>query len=259
MQKRKALFLDIDGTLITHGKGPFREDLDQIEEAVKQGHFVFLNTGRALANIPHFFLEYPHFEGICAGTGTHVLLEGKTIYHNWVKGDLLTEICSWYLKSSRCCILEGENNCYTINRPSRSFTVNPPIPITGKDDFSVRYPDELITKLTLDGTTSEDEKKLLGAYFQVHAFSDYSEAILKGENKAKGMEIIINKLGIKQEDTIAVGDSVNDLDMIRYAGLGIAMGNACDELKQAAGAVTKNCGSGGVGEAIKRFALKIQD
>jgi Cof subfamily protein (haloacid dehalogenase superfamily) len=259
MQTRKAVFLDIDGTLIIHGKGPFKKDLDQIEAAVKQGHLVFLNTGRALANIHSFFLEYPYFRGICAGTGTHVLLAEpryKTIYHNWVKDDLLACICSWYLKNSRCCILEGESNCYTINKPSKSYTVNPPISITGKDDFRIKYPDELITKLTLDGAAPDDEKELLSACFQIHPFPDYSEAILKGESKSKAMEIIISKLGIKQEDTIAIGDSVNDLDMILYAGLGIAMGNACDELKHAAGAVTKNCGSGGVGEAIKRFALK---
>ncbi|AEF82825.1 YkrA [Leadbettera azotonutricia ZAS-9] len=255
MNTRKAVFLDIDGTLITHGKGPFREDLDQIEEAARQGHLFFLNTGRALSNIPRFFLDYPCLSGICAGTGTHVLLEGRTIYHNWVKEEILADICSWYFNSSRCCILEGENNCYAINKASRSYTVNPPIPISGIDDIRRICPNELITKLTLDGAVSEDEKKLLGDYFQVHAFSDYSEAILKGENKAKAMEAVIGRLGIRQEDTIAVGDSVNDLDMIRYAGLGIAMGNACDELKQAADAVTKDCGSGGAGEAIKRFAL----
>jgi Cof subfamily protein (haloacid dehalogenase superfamily) len=260
IQTPKALFLDIDGTLITHNRGPFKEDLDQIEEAVRQGHFVFLNTGRAFANIPQFFLDYPYFKGICAGTGTHVLLaepQYKTIYHNWVKDEFLTEICSWYLKNRHCCVFEGEGNCYIINKPSRIYTVNPPIVITGKDDFRLKYPDEIITKLTIEGHATQDEKELLSGYFQVHAFSDYSEAIIKGENKAKAMEIVINRLGIKREDTIAIGDSVNDLDMIRYAGLGIAMGNACDELKQAAGAVTKDCGSGGVGEAIKKFIPKL--
>jgi hydroxymethylpyrimidine pyrophosphatase-like HAD family hydrolase len=256
VKTRKAVFLDVDGTLITHGGGPFREDLDQIEEAVKQGHYVFLNTGRALSNIPHFFRAYPYLSGICAGTGTHILLAGKTIYHNWIKDDLLAEICSWYFNSSRCCIFEGENNCYSINKVSRSRTADPPIPITGTHDILSLCPGELITKLTIDGLATEDEKKLLGGSFQVTDFSDYSEAIIKGENKAKAMEVIINKLGIKREDTIAVGDSDNDMDMIRYAGLGVAMGNACDKLKHAAGTVTGNCGSGGVGEAIKRFALK---
>jgi hydroxymethylpyrimidine pyrophosphatase-like HAD family hydrolase len=69
------------------------------------------------------------------------------------------------------------------------------------------------------------------------------------------MELILNESGIKREDSIAIGDSANDLDMIRFAGLGIAMGNACAELKAEAAAVTGDCGKGGVAEALRKFLL----
>ncbi|MDR2617576.1 MAG: HAD-IIB family hydrolase [Treponema sp.] len=270
MRQRKAVFLDIDGTLLLNGQGPFKDDLDQIEKTSAQGHRVFLSTGRALANIPARLLECPFFSGISAGTGTHVLLSDsthaghagtepetipnryKTIYHKWVPGDLVAAIISWYAASRRCCILEGESRCFAVNSPSRSYTVDEPLRITSEGEFIRNYPDEIITKLTIDGSITEEEIDLLEQYFQINTFPDYSEAIIKGESKAKSMDLILTALGIRREDSIAIGDSVNDLDMIRHAGLGIAMGNACTELKAAAGAVTGNCGSGGVAEALKR-------
>jgi hydroxymethylpyrimidine pyrophosphatase-like HAD family hydrolase len=107
----------------------------------------------------------------------------------------------------------------------------------------------------MDGLITEEDRVFLGSFLKLNSFADYSEGIIKGENKAKAMEIILEKTGVGREDSIAIGDSVNDLDMIRYAGLGVAMGNACAELKAAAGAVTGNCGQGGVAQALRKYVL----
>ena len=65
----------------------------------------------------------------------------------------------------------------------------------------------------------------------------------------------LEALGIPRENSIAIGDSRNDIDIIAAAGLGIAMGNACEELKALAGAITGDCGKGGVGQALRMFVL----
>jgi hydroxymethylpyrimidine pyrophosphatase-like HAD family hydrolase len=266
-RRRKAVFLDIDGTLLLKGEGPFKDDLDGIERAAKQGHALFLSTGRALSNIPGKLLEYPFFSGISAGTGTHVLLPDpawaarepgtaakryKTIYRKWAPRNLVAAVISWYAASRRCCILEGESHCFAVNSPSRPYTVNEPLRVRSGGELFRNYPEEIITKLTLDGSITGEERALLETYFQINVFPDYAEAIIKGESKAKSMNLILKTLGIGREDSIAIGDSINDLDMIRSAGLGVAMGNACAELKAAAGAVTGNCGEGGVAKALER-------
>jgi hydroxymethylpyrimidine pyrophosphatase-like HAD family hydrolase len=69
------------------------------------------------------------------------------------------------------------------------------------------------------------------------------------------MSIVLEALDIPRENSIAIGDSKNDIDIIRAAGLGIAMGNASQELKALAGAITGDCGKGGVGQAITKFVL----
>ena len=262
--KRKAVFLDIDGTIITRGKGPFSEDTEAMEESTKKGHLLFLNTGRSFANIPQVLLDFSFLKGIAAGGGAHVLLADpppahsryQTIHHKWIPEHVLAEIFAWYGKHSDYCILEGERDCYIINPSSPLRLAKDPIPVHSLDDLKRKSSGDLITKLTLDGFASDDELLLLGSFFNVNSFPEYSEAIIKGENKGKALELILNTLGVKREDSIAIGDSANDLDMFRSAGLGIVMGSAPAEIKAAAGAVTASCGEGGVAEALKKLVLK---
>ena len=74
-------------------------------------------------------------------------------------------------------------------------------------------------------------------------------------NKAHSLEILCNKLGIKKEEVMACGDNTNDAEMVIWAGLGVAMANAVDSLKEVAEYVCENERSYGVAEAIEKFCL----
>jgi hydroxymethylpyrimidine pyrophosphatase-like HAD family hydrolase len=123
--------------------------------------------------------------------------------------------------------------------------------IRNSDDFAIKYPQAVITKITMEGYAGEDERALLADHFHLFPQTRYSEGIIKGESKSKGMRIILEETGIPKTHTIAVGDSLNDVDMIRFANTGVAMGNACEELKEAAGLVTLACGKGGVARVLR--------
>ncbi|MCX7781953.1 MAG: HAD hydrolase family protein, partial [Negativicutes bacterium] len=84
----------------------------------------------------------------------------------------------------------------------------------------------------------------------------YLEMANPAVNKGRALALLADKLGIAREQVMAVGDSVNDLDMLRYAGWGVAMGNASDTVKAAAAAVTGANDAEGVAEAILRYALR---
>jgi hydroxymethylpyrimidine pyrophosphatase-like HAD family hydrolase len=252
---RKAIFLDIDETLITKLQGPFPDDVEQIEEAHLRGHKIFLSTGRSLGHIPRALREAPWLDGIIAGAGAQVIMGDKTLYHKWVPAEILPSICAFYFGQDKFCVFEGVEGVYGINLPERYARGGEILPITREDDFLVKYSGAVISKLTIGGAVSDAEQKLLGDYFHLNVFGNYFEGILLGESKAKGMSIALKALNIPRRNSIAIGDSKNDIDIICAAGLGIAMGNASDELKALAGAITGDCGKGGVGQAIKKFVL----
>lgn len=76
-----------------------------------------------------------------------------------------------------------------------------------------------------------------------------------GVNKAAGIKEVCGLLGIKMEEVVAVGDSLNDLAAIQQAGLGVAMGNAQETVKEEADAVTSSNNEDGIAEVIRRFIL----
>ncbi|GMO49924.1 MAG: HAD family hydrolase [Termitinemataceae bacterium] len=265
MANKKAVFLDIDGTLIRAPKGPFPDDVDAIKEAREDGHKFFINTGRSFANVPQHIRSLDYFDGIICGAGSHVIIGGKTIYHKWIESEVLFEVCDFYAKRKNWCFLEGETNLFTINKMDFSLMLVDPILVKSKDDFKTKYKDELITKLSIAGSRdgqgskrgvlSDEELEFLSRDFNVNVFDEYSEALIKGESKSKGIKIASDHFGLEQKDTVAMGDSMNDFDMVKYAGIGVAMGNACQQLKEIADFVTLNCGEGGVAHAIKKFVL----
>ena len=151
---KKAIFFDIDGTLIFGEDGPFKDDVEAMEEAAGKGHLLFLNTGRSFGNIPEIMFQFSFFKGIVAGGGAHVLLEDdkpgsyKTIYHQWVPDDMLEKIFDWYGKRSFFCMLEAEGGCYNINSYSRLHTAKAPIIVNTIDEFKRKSAGDLISKLT---------------------------------------------------------------------------------------------------------------
>lgn len=84
----------------------------------------------------------------------------------------------------------------------------------------------------------------------------YLEVMDRAASKARALELIASHYGIERCEVMAVGDSYNDLDMIKWAGLGVAMGNAVDVVKRAADFVTFSNDEEGVTEALQRFILQ---
>ena len=81
------------------------------------------------------------------------------------------------------------------------------------------------------------------------------EFLDKSVNKGAGVSAVTKQLGLNREEVICVGDAGNDLDMIRYAGLGVAMGNAFEEIKAEADYITHTNEEDGVAYVIEKFML----
>jgi hydroxymethylpyrimidine pyrophosphatase-like HAD family hydrolase len=84
------------------------------------------------------------------------------------------------------------------------------------------------------------------------------ELVPQGIDKAMSLQVLIEKLGVSREEMMAIGDGYNDLSMIRYAGMGIAMENAQEPVKKAADYVTLSNEEDGVAVAIEKFMEKTE-
>jgi hydroxymethylpyrimidine pyrophosphatase-like HAD family hydrolase len=248
---QRAVFLDIDETLYSYlGGGPFDDDLEGIKKARLRGHRFFLCTGRSAANIPEAVREAAFYDGLVAGGGAHVVLEGKTLYHKWLPVPALREICGLFLESGKQCTLRGDKAVFGVNREGGGR-----VPILDRDAFSEKYGDVHISMITADNTISPEQKAFLERYFDLYPQPPHYDCFIKGEGKAKGMRVILDALGIDRKDSVAIGDSSNDVDIVRYAGTGIAVGNACGELKALASWISAPCGEGAVVRALEHLGL----
>ena len=81
------------------------------------------------------------------------------------------------------------------------------------------------------------------------------EITIRGITKARGMERALDYYGIDRENSVGFGDAFNDLEMMEYAGIGVAMGNARDEVKEAADYVTDHIDRDGIAKAVEKLGL----
>jgi hydroxymethylpyrimidine pyrophosphatase-like HAD family hydrolase len=182
------------------------------------------------------------------------------LYQKSVDAEMLCEISARFLANGKQCTFQGDAAVFGINK-GRSFLPDwaaedeRKIAVMRSDDFSAKYPDAHIAMMTVDKTIDDDTRAFLERTFDIYPQIPHFDAFIKGEGKAKGMKIALEALGLAREDSVAIGDSANDLDMIAYAGTGIAVGNACSELKAAAGWVSAPCGQGGIARALDYLKL----
>ena len=249
----KAIFLDIDGTLIwEEHTPPCDADIEALRMARARGHYVFINTGRSQGIMPAVLMDADYLDGYLMGCGTHLVMKGETVFADVIPPDVVNDVlAAFWATEDRRIAFEGEDCDYLFRRVWEPHKI-----ITSPDDFKVRFPHARITKLTVSGRATDAERKLFAPYFDLLEQDTYYEVVLKGHGKGRGMQRVCEMLGVPMENSIAVGDSVNDLDMVCAAGVGVAMANASQVLLDAADMVTGKVGEGGVAQAVRKLMLE---
>ena len=98
-------------------------------------------------------------------------------------------------------------------------------------------------------------KEVYEKYTVVRSTPYFLEFLNKEVNKGTGVKLLADHLRVKQEEVMTFGDAENDLDMIVYAGMGVAMANGFEEVKEAANYITDSNEEDGVAKAIEKFVL----
>ena len=210
-----VLFFDLDGTLLLGGQISERCH-KALEMARDAGHTLVINTGRAPAFVPEKVFNDPVFDGHICGS-TYVDFKGKVLSYDSLSKDLLARVYDFSIKNGLQVVYEGAKENFISCAQGLNYT-----------DAALMFSREelpAIVKITF----ACDPKKVPADAFEglrvVH-FKSYAEGIKQGYDKAYGMKLILEELGLSREDAVAFGDSENDIDMLKFAGKGVAMKNA---------------------------------
>ncbi len=274
---QKIIFLDIDGTLVSAMQAPSEQTASAVRGARANGHKVFLCTGRNMPIIGKDILDIG-FDGIIASAGSHVEAEGNVLFDSLLPEETIQECLEVFHSHGMYCRIETPEGIYTDPQmeelvqhakadPANSELVRMQKEIEGGIPIQpyVRYPRKGAYKICFTSReleAVEQTKQILGSRFvyAVHPYAGSSscfngEIIPKGIDKGRGMELVCRYYGARLDDTIAFGDSMNDYEMMQTAGISVAMGNVCEELKRVADLVCGNVWEDGIYYEFRKLKL----
>lgn len=263
--------LDLDGTTLQ----PDGRISDRLKEAVKRarqaGIHVILATGRMVKSAEPFWRELELSPGpLIAYQGAvvanmpsgeivaHTLLPdggAKLAVHWALERELLTQVYVgselWVSREDprvRAYIEKNHIPAWVRNGEEMLNWPEPPIKVLIQDEPEV-----------LDRVRRELEPHLKDTPIRVFKSQpDYLELVHQDVGKAVGLKAASEALHIPRAAVMAIGDAENDMDMLAWAGLGVAMGQAPDEVKKAADVVTGGIAQDGAAQAIERYALGME-
>lgn len=260
---KKAIFFDIDGTLLDFELGVPKSAKEAIRRLREQGHMTFLSTGRTRAFIADRGMADLGFDGILAGCGTYVYYQGEVLLLKELGEQLVEDTLALLRECHMIPVLEGQEYLYfdqevmaepdfMIGHCFQEFRNNIK-PIQGNER---QY---RVSKMTVSLHHAVNPERVferfVGDYGVIRHGEAFVELVPKGCSKRTSMEFLCARLGLSREQVYAFGDGSNDVEMLQFAGCGIAMGNASDQAKEAADYVTASLREDGVYKALEKFGL----
>lgn len=254
----KAVFFDVDGTLVSHKSKSVPESARlAVAKLREKGIKVLLCTGRHIHELKNMPTNGMEFDGYVILNGQMGLDKNqKIIFSNPFESEDVEGLVDIFQNQEYPFVLVNSDGHYMnfVNQlvEEAMAGVSTPVPPIRK------YEGEELYQATVFILPKEDEEfaKKLPKGCKLARWGIHGADIIAAKGgKAIGMKCFEKSLGILPEEMMAFGDAQNDLDMIEYAGIGVAMGNAEECLKQIADYVTTDVDDDGVLNALKKYEL----
>lgn len=260
---KKALFFDIDGTLLSEVTHRVPESAKRaLAQARAQGHMVFINSGRPYCHIGPIKDEV-EADGYLCGCGTYIVVGDEVLYSYHIPHELGIAIKKSIIEHDMDGILEGAKACYFQKQEPRiekmrdmriSLNKTGCISPYGWDEDCYEFDKMCVIA---------DEKSDRAGFFRslgldidvIDRGNDFYECVPAGHSKATAIEFILEKYGIPLKDAYVFGDSTNDLSMFEYAENAVLMGHHDRELEPFASFITKNVEDDGIEYAMKKLKI----
>lgn len=270
-QEKKVLVLDIDGTLTNSKKEITSATKEAIQDIMRKGHQVILASGRPTPGMRRYEqeLELEKYGGyLLSFNGAKIVncLSGEVVYQRTLSLTLLPSLYAFAKKHGCGLVTYLGNTVISAFEPDEYIELEARInglPVKKVDHF-LDYVDFEINKclMTIDGDTAAVlEKELQERYSDAASIYRsepfFIEIMPKDVSKASSLDKTLTAIGQKRENTICCGDGFNDISMIQYAGIGVAMGNAQSVVKEAADYITATNDEDGLVQVIDEFIRKV--
>ena len=266
----KLIALDLDGTLTNDAKEVTPYTKKVLHEAAEKGAAIALVSGRPTIGIQRVALdlELSRIGGyILAYNGGHIIdcKTGEDVFRAQFPRDCIEEAIGFSRKTHIAMVAYDADGIVTegpVDQYVLHESYNNGIPVKQVDDLAayLNYP---FVKMVMCGDPKRiaELEPIMAEHFRgrldiYKAESVFLEVMPLGINKAAGLQKLMRHLRVDRKELIACGDANNDLPMMNIAGLSIAMGNAYENVKQAADFITKSNNDDGVAYAIQRFVLR---
>ncbi len=266
--KYKLIAVDLDDTLLNDSQEISKENHDALISAQEMGLKLVICTGRPLSAVRKYinYIEgYTHDDYVVVYNGSIITTAREDVL---LKNTLEKEILKQLLKigENRDLVIQmyDDKGIYAekVNEDTKEYenisgTTIQQVQDLNEMETSIKFLFNSKNREELEKVKMVIEEKLGDRVCVFFSKPKYLEVLPGNSNKGKALKYLADYLGIKRDEVIAIGDGENDISMIKYAGLGIAMHNAKSELQKVADYVTKNSNNeSGVAEAIEKFVLR---
>ena len=274
MNGKTLIFLDIDGTLTIPGcSEPPAGAMEAVRRAQRAGRRVFLSSGRSLGMLSP--LLRLGFDGAVASAGGYVLCGGEVLYDHPMTQAQLDTARSTLSRRGVFHILEAKDGAYAwgdmadlllnggtgdseLLRWQRAFQqelgVRPIQEYDGRPIYKIvcMYREE--EQLEEARALLERDFQFCGQSIPSHGWRN-TELINRAFDKGRAAALVCRHFAMDLQDAAAFGDGPNDMEIIKAAGTGVAMGNACPELKEAADVICPPVEKNGLAEGFRMLGL----
>ncbi len=261
----KLFVSDIDGTLLMPGKMPSEKNIEAIHKMQKAGIIFTIATGRMYpATVPivkAIGVDAP----IISYNGAMIRTQEKILHSDYIQKDLICEIVDFFQARnfhlqtySNDVLRYPAKNKLTDMYEASQKTLGESVGWEGLKKFT-----ENVCKLLglsdipeeCSKISAELRENFSGRIEVTRSAPMLVEIMNKGVSKAAAVKILAQKFNIDISEVAAIGDSDNDLSMLKVAGTSIAMGNATDEVKKTCKFITSGCEADGFAAAVEKFIL----
>ena len=253
----KVIFFDVDGTLLSHSSGDVPESTRRaLEELRAKGVKTMVATGRHMTEFALLPVSDIPFDGYLTLNGNLLLDANRHAYAGTPIDQGEMEVLAHIFQAKRIPFaLIGENGRY-INYVNDTV-VQTQAETQGTIPSLGSYGGEKVYQIL--AFVPEHQKKLLDDLLDECAVTSWSDTgidiIPKEGGKSAGIRKYLEEQGLDRSEVMAFGDGENDIEMIRFAGIGVAMGNAAESVKAAADYVTDTIDNDGIEKALRHFGL----
>lgn len=258
----KLIVTDIDGTILPYD-GKFRQEvLDCINNLTKKGIKIVLATGRMHSSTTPIAKKLGLNTPVISYQGGLIKdIDGKTLYQSNLDKNIAKEIINWARENRIHLNLYIDDKLYVeedddiikfyIKGKFVDYTV------CSFDDLEIDNVNKLLAiDIKNPQKVTEWENILKEKYPQLYIVKStpyFCEIGSKGAKKSKGVEFLRNYWGLREDEVLTIGDQDNDIDLVQCGGVGIAMGNGTERLKNCADYITDTVDNDGFVRAVEKF------